>query len=233
MDDPATDFRGNTVLVFEMLEALRRHAPECRFLLLSSAAVYGDPEVLPVTEGHAIRPISPYGYHKRQAELLCEEFSRIYGLPTVGGADFLRLRPGAAPTGRVGHMRKSPENRRVRTARHRRGKPRFHPRRGCRPRLVGARGGEAAFEGEIYNLASGREVTIAEVANYRPQRAWRKGPSSLRWQPLPPGNPLRWRADISKIAALGFVPTISFEQGIAEVAGWAKSETHRPLNLLH
>ena len=43
MDDPAADFRGNTLLVFEMLEALRRHVPRCRFLLLSSAAVHGDP----------------------------------------------------------------------------------------------------------------------------------------------------------------------------------------------
>ena len=41
MADPAADFRGNVSLVFEMLEALRRDAPRCRFLLLSSAAVYG------------------------------------------------------------------------------------------------------------------------------------------------------------------------------------------------
>src|SRR5215207_9535576 len=42
IDDPAADFKANTVLTFELLDALRRFAPRSRFLLLSSAAVYGN-----------------------------------------------------------------------------------------------------------------------------------------------------------------------------------------------
>jgi UDP-glucose 4-epimerase len=83
MKDPAPDFRDNTALTFELLNLLRQYVPGCRFLLLSSAAVYGNPRSLPVGEGDEVRPVSPYGFHKRQCELLCQEFSSIYGVPTA------------------------------------------------------------------------------------------------------------------------------------------------------
>jgi nucleoside-diphosphate-sugar epimerase len=48
---------------------------------LSSAAVYGDPQHLPVTENEPLRPISPYGWHKLQAETVGREFMQAYGIP--------------------------------------------------------------------------------------------------------------------------------------------------------
>lgn len=83
MSDPAADYRDNAVLTFELLDAIRRHAPRCRFVLLSSAAVYGNPSKLPVSENTHVAPLSPYGFHKRQAELICQEFSRIYEVPAI------------------------------------------------------------------------------------------------------------------------------------------------------
>jgi UDP-glucose 4-epimerase len=94
MAEPKPDFEANAVLTFELLDALRLHAPRCRLLFLSSAAVYGDPAALPVTEDQSVAPLSPYGYHKRHAELLCEEFSRIYGLPTAVVRIFSAYGPG-------------------------------------------------------------------------------------------------------------------------------------------
>ena len=79
---PGKDFRAGPVLTFELLDVLRRQAPDCRFLLLSSAAVYGNSESLPVTETHTAAPISPYGFHKLQCELLCREFTRAYDVRT-------------------------------------------------------------------------------------------------------------------------------------------------------
>jgi UDP-glucose 4-epimerase len=222
MDDPASDFSGNTVLVFELLEALRRHAPGCRFILLSSAAVYGDPASLPVTENHAVRPLSPYGYHKRQAELLCEEFSRIYGLQTLAVRIFSAYGPGlrrqvvwdicekVLKTGQLNLRGTGQESRDF-----------IHAGDIARGLRVVAE--NAPAEGELYNLASGREVTITELAELLLRALDSKVKASFDGLPTP-GNPLRWRADISKIASLGFAPTISFEQGIAEVTAWAKSE---------
>lgn len=222
LDDPTADYRGNTVLVFELLEALRQHAPRCRFLLLSSAAVYGDPATLPVTEDHLVRPLSPYGYHKRQAELLCEEFATLFGVPAASARIFSAYGPGlrrqvvwdicakALKTGTLELHGTGTESRDfIHAADIARG---LH--------LLGT---QAPCAGEIYNLSSGREVTIAELAA---QLLAALG-SSVR--PVfngasTPGNPRNWRADVSRIAALGFQPAIPLETGLREVAAWSRQQ---------
>ena len=222
LDHPGTDFSANTVLVFEVLEAMRRHAPKCRFLLLSSAAVYGDPATLPVTEDHAVRPLSPYGYHKRQAELLCEEFSRIYALPTAVARIFSAYGPGlrrqvvwdmcekVLTTGKLELRGTGRESRDFIQA-------------DDIARGLLALAENAPCEGEIYNLASGQEVSIAKLAQTLLEAL------GSRVQPHfdgmgTPGNPLNWCADITKISSLGFVPTIPLTRGIEEMARWAKAE---------
>jgi len=222
MDDPAADFRGNVTLVFEVLETLRRYAPRCRFLLLSSAAVYGDPASLPVTEAHDVRPLSPYGFHKRQAELLCEEFSRIHGLPTACARIFSAYGPGlrrqvvwdicqkVLSQGKLTLHGTGAESRDF-----------IHASDIAHGLRILAE--SAPCEGEIYNLASGREVTIAELADLVLTRLGSPAKPSFDGQATP-GNPLRWCADLAKIAALGFTPTVRFESGIDAVATWAKAE---------
>ena len=226
LEQPSADYRGNALLVFELLEALRQHASGCRFVLLSSAAVYGDPATLPVTEGHAISPLSPYGYHKRQAELLCEEFSRIYGLPTACARIFSAYGPGLRrqvvwdicekilATGQLTLHGTGAESRDF-----------IHAEDVAQGLRTLAE--SAPCQGEIYNLASGVEVTIAEVAHLvlkaigSPVQPAFDGRST-------PGNPLHWRADIQKIAALGFAPSIALPHGISAVARWAQAEIPNP-----
>lgn len=88
MQDPAADFRDGVVVTFELLDALRLHAPACRTVLLSSAAVYGNPSALPIREDHTPAPLSPYGFHKWQIELLAEEFAKIFALPVASARIF-------------------------------------------------------------------------------------------------------------------------------------------------
>jgi UDP-glucose 4-epimerase len=222
MDDPAADYRGNTALVFEVLDAIRRNAADCRFLLLSSAAVYGDPASLPVTEAHPVRPLSPYGYHKRQAELLCEEFTAIYGVPSAATRIFSAYGVGlrrqvvwdicerVLKTGKLKLHGTGTESRDFIHA--------IDIARGLHCLAT-----KAPCAGEIYNLATGCELTIAELAA--------RLLGALDCAVLPefdgaatPGNPRNWRADISRIAALGFQPAISLEQGLGEVADWCRGE---------
>ncbi len=226
MDDPASDFRDNTVLTFEVLDALRRFAPACRFLFLSSAAVYGDPVALPVSESHRPAPLSPYGFHKWQCELVCEEFSRIYGLATASARIFSAYGPGlrrqvvwdicqrVLTTGQLALGGTGHESRDF-----------IHATDIARALLLIAE--KAPMTGEVYNLATGREASIAEVAalilealgsQVQPQFSGRSRP----------GDPLHWRADISKIAALGFAPAFSLEAGLRSVAQWATADLARP-----
>lgn len=54
-----------------------------RVVYASSSAVYGDAPTLPKREDLPTNTLSPYAVHKLAGELLCEVFTRIYGLETV------------------------------------------------------------------------------------------------------------------------------------------------------
>ncbi len=226
LDNPDADFRANTVLTFELLDALRLHAPRCRFLLLSSAAVYGNPVALPVSEGQTLQPLSPYGYHKWQAELLCEEFARLHDLPTVSVRIFSAYGPGlrrqvmwdicekVLTTGRLALRGTGEESRDF-----------IHAADIARALHLLAL--HAPAQGEIYNLGSGREVTVAALSRLLLEAL----PSLVTAEfdgAATPGNPLAWQADISKIQALGFAPMISLEQGTRAVAAWCAAELGQP-----
>lgn len=222
MKDPDGDFRENVVLTHEILDTFRRHAPTCHVIFLSSAAVYGNPPTLPVREDAPIAPLSPYGWHKRQAELLCEEFATIFGLPTTVVRIFSAYGPGlrrqviwdicerAITTGRLTLRGTGQESRDF-----------IHA--GDVARALALLAARAPGKGEAYNLATGRETTIATLAGeivrslgvaIEPQFDGR----------VSEGEPLRWRADIERISALGFEPKISLESGLREVATWSSAE---------
>jgi UDP-glucose 4-epimerase len=54
-----------------------------RFIYVSSCAVYGNPEYLPVDEKHPLHPISVYAKSKLEAEKVCMEFHKVYRLKTT------------------------------------------------------------------------------------------------------------------------------------------------------
>ncbi len=222
MQDPAADFHDNTVLTFELLDSVRRNASGCRFILLSSAAVYGNPKALPVSENTHVAPLSPYGFHKRQCELICQEFARIYAVPTVSVRIFSAYGPGLRrqvvwdicerllTNGALSLSGTGNESRDF-----------IHATDIARALALLSE--KAPAEGEIYNLSTGRETTISELAGHLIK--------SLGMNVVPAfdgktraGDPLNWRADVSKLVALGFSPTVALEQGLAQVAAWAKAE---------
>jgi len=54
-----------------------------RLVYLSTCAVYGEPEYVPVDEIHPTNPISPYAASKLAAEHYCKAFQQAYGLKTI------------------------------------------------------------------------------------------------------------------------------------------------------
>lgn len=60
-----------------------RDAGVRRVVYASSSSVYGNTPALPKQEQMQARPMSPYAVQKLTGELLCEVFTRIYGLETV------------------------------------------------------------------------------------------------------------------------------------------------------
>ncbi|MEJ7138197.1 NAD-dependent epimerase/dehydratase family protein [Amphibiibacter pelophylacis] len=79
--NPFSDFERATQSTAAALEWIRlTGARRTRFVLVSSAAVYGDQGDFDVTENYLRAPISPYGVHKAAAEALCESYSRFFGV---------------------------------------------------------------------------------------------------------------------------------------------------------
>lgn len=75
--DPTTCFRVNTGGVLNLLEAARRAAPEARLINLSSAAVYAPSSWdRPVAEDQPVAAGTPYAASKLAAELLCGQYAR-------------------------------------------------------------------------------------------------------------------------------------------------------------
>ena len=80
MAHPAQDFRRSVDTTLAALDFVRLHAPDCRLVLPSSAAVYGTAERMPIRIDDPLDPESPYGVHKKIAEDLCRSYARTFGV---------------------------------------------------------------------------------------------------------------------------------------------------------
>ncbi len=81
--NPVYDLRVNALGTLKLLQLIASVNPSCKFILASSAAVYGEPCVVPIPEAHPTNPISPYGVSKLTAEKFCLAFHRTCGLDTL------------------------------------------------------------------------------------------------------------------------------------------------------
>jgi UDP-glucose 4-epimerase len=224
MEDPDRDFLGSAASTSNLLDGLRRQAPDCRLVYLSSAAVYGNPVTLPIDEETRVEPISPYGFHKAMCEALCVEYHRVFGLRTAEVRIFSAYG--------VGMLRQviADLSRKLLSADD--GKAIELHGTGNETRdfiqvsdIVGgidavlARG---KFQGEVYNLASGDSSTIGRVVGVLRRRL-----SPLREVSFTgnsrTGDPLYWSAKIDKLRALGFAPKVGLEDGLNQYAEWIKN----------
>lgn len=82
LDKPDFDARVNILGSLNVLELARRSGCT-RIVYSSSAAVYGNPQYLPIDEGHPLCPISPYGISKHTVEHYLHMYRELYGLDYV------------------------------------------------------------------------------------------------------------------------------------------------------
>lgn len=82
-EDPLRDFDRAVTAAARQLDWIRRVSPDTRFVVTSSAAVYGAGHALPIAEEGALCPVSPYGRHKRLVEELVHGWSADFGIRSV------------------------------------------------------------------------------------------------------------------------------------------------------
>lgn len=85
VDDPAKYWHGNVDVSLALLDSMRRHGVDS-LVFSSTAAVYGEPDTVPITEDAAARPTNPYGATKLAIDNAITSYCHAYGL----GATSLR-----------------------------------------------------------------------------------------------------------------------------------------------
>jgi UDP-glucose 4-epimerase len=79
---PERFFRNNTASTLALLEAILAHGPR-RLVFSSTAAVYGEPEAVPIPESARLLPTNAYGESKLLVEQMLGWFHRVHGLRSV------------------------------------------------------------------------------------------------------------------------------------------------------
>ena len=78
MENPIEDFETNARGTLNVLEKARKD--DSRIIFASSAAVYGNPSIMPTPESYGFHPFSCYGLSKVVGEEYCEMYAKQYGL---------------------------------------------------------------------------------------------------------------------------------------------------------
>src|SRR5262245_52331081 len=96
---PLDYYRTNVGATAVLLDRMLAHGVK-RFIFSSTAAVYGEPERVPIDEGHPTRPTNPYGTTKLAVEHMLADAARAHGLAYTALRYFNAV--GAHPGRRLG-----------------------------------------------------------------------------------------------------------------------------------
>ena len=218
---PGIDYSLNVANVFQMLDAIRKYNPACKFINMSSAAVYGNPQELPIRETTPANPLSPYGCHKLYSENICREYHQFFSIPTTSLRIFSVFGEGArkqlfwdlykkvsAPAETLELFGTGRESRDFIYIRD------FIEAVHC---IIE----NGSFTGDIINVASGVESTIAETVGFFVKAYGSRKQINFTGKDKK-GDPLNWRADITRLKDLGFKSRYSLEEGINNYVKWVK-----------
>lgn len=217
-ENPARDFRLNTLRVNEILEAIRISLPSARFIHLSSAAVYGNPTTLPVSEDAPAAPVSPYGWHKFYAEQICREYATLFNLQCISLRIFSCYGPGLRKQLFWDSYQKALKSKTPQF---------FGSGQEARDfifvddlaRAIQLIIEKADFDGRAINAASGTMTTIREAVETLFGHLGEQYTAHFTGQARR-GDPDRWVADISYLKKLGFYPAFDVKTGLERTAEW-------------
>ena len=214
--EPMTDFQGNVVTTLEVLE-FARHVGRLPVVLLSSAGVYGRVGELPIRTASPCNPVSPYGVNKQVGELLAQQYARHFGVPVIiirlfsvyGSGLRKQLLWDASHKLHRGEMQFFGTGEETRDW--------IHVQDAAA--LIAISWAHASEAAPVVNGASGHGITIRRVLETLAQSY--NINSELRFSgDIRPGDPAHYVADISEAQAMGWMPAIPFERGVADYASW-------------
>jgi dTDP-glucose 4,6-dehydratase/UDP-glucose 4-epimerase len=217
---PVFDFELNVQNTIKILDAIRVHNPDCKFINMSSAAVYGNPLALPIAESVALNPLSPYGWHKLYAEQICKEYYYLYGVQTINLRLFSVYGEHLKKQIFWDIYQKSLRSKQIEL---------FGSGKETRDFIyindllnaIECIINRGLFNGEALNIASGTETTIEEAANIFCHEIDQN--INIYFNNITkPGDPLHWCADITALKSFGYLPETSIIEGLTSTVKWLK-----------
>ena len=203
-----------------------RDAQVRKVVFAASSSVYGDTATLPENEQMELNPISPYAVSKYAGELYCENFSRLYNLPTLALRYFNVFGPHQDPRSEYAAVI-----------------PRFVCRMlaGQRPIIYGdgeqsrdftfvenvvsanLLAARALATGVTLNIGCGERFTLNQLAAEL-NKILGTGLEPI-YESARPGDPRHSLADIRLAKeTIGFEPKISFREGLRRTVKWFEKE---------
>jgi UDP-glucose 4-epimerase len=79
VQQPGKYYQNNLAATLELLDAMVRHKVK-HFIFSSTAAIFGEPDYVPIDEAHPQAPINPYGKSKWMVEQILADYERAFGL---------------------------------------------------------------------------------------------------------------------------------------------------------
>jgi UDP-glucose 4-epimerase len=223
IEKPLTSHEINAEATLRLLEAAR--AQNARVVLASSAAIYGHPESIPITEDQSKEPTSPYGLDKLTLDHYSRLYHDLYDLETVALRYFNVYGPRQVASDYSGvisifiDQALSGEDITVHGD-------------GEQTRdfvyiddVVQANLNAATTDavGEAYNVGTGESVTIRELAELIQDIT--DTDSDIVHTDARTGDIEHSKADISKAKAdLGYEPTVSLREGLEQTIEWYQKQ---------
>lgn len=191
-----------------------------RFVYASSSSVYGDAERYPTPEDLLPRPFSPYGVTKLAAEHLTLLYGRNFDMPVVGLRYFTVYGPRQRPDMAFHRFCKAMLSARPITV--------YGDGRQSRDFTfvddaieANVRAWRSAAPQAVYNVGGGSQIEVLEAISILEKALGVR--AEIQFEPRPPGDPLRTRADATRIRSdLDFAPDTPIEKGLAAEAEWAR-----------
>jgi len=219
--NPLRDFSLNVNNIQKILFSIKEDQPFCKLIQLSSAAVYGDPQALPVVETSELKPLSPYGIHKKQAEESCKTYYDHFGI----GSFIVRIFSayGAGLSKQLFwdlYQKLNAKDDVIKlfgTGNESRDFIHVSDIVQCFELIIK----NAKVDFEIFNVANGKQLKISAAAQiFKKLGGFNKEIVFLGDNRI--GDPLNWEADIQKITKLGYKSQTSLEEGLKDYISWLR-----------
>ncbi|MGO8872776.1 MAG: GDP-mannose 4,6-dehydratase [Acidimicrobiales bacterium] len=226
-DEPLRVLEVNVIGTAALLAAARECGTDPRILVTSSAEVYGavtDPALLPLTEASPTAPLTPYAASKLAAEAFVAQAYLGHGQHVITVRPFNHIGPGQSPNFAVPALAK-----RIVEAELRGATTMAVGNLSARRDFTDVRDVVRAYRlliecgtpGEVYNVCSGRDVSIRSIADGLLGLAG----TSLEFETDPllvrPVEVPVLRGDPSRLtSATGWKPEIPLEQTLADVLAY-------------